>query len=158
MGWVAVLVSDKGLVAATLPCPSDRGAIWLLGRRVRSAERDDELKPALVKRLESYFLGSREQFPDKLDLSGATPFQRDVWQATREIPYGETRSYRWIAVKIGKPGAVRAVGQALGRNPLPVIVPCHRVVAADGSIGGFTGGIWMKRRLLGLEMKTVYYL
>jgi len=74
-----------------------------------------------------------------------------VWQATRLIPYGETRSYLWVAVQIGKPGAARAVGQALGRNPLPVIVPCHRVIAADGGLGGFTGGLEMKRRLLELE-------
>jgi len=74
-----------------------------------------------------------------------------VWQATRLIPYGETRSYLWVAVQIGKPGAARAVGQALGRNPLPVIIPCHRVIASDGGLGGFTGGLVMKRRLLELE-------
>lgn len=158
MGWVAILASDEGVTATTLPCPSDRGAVWLLGRRVRFAERSDELLPYLVERLESYFSGRREEFPDRLDLSDTTPFQRSVWQAARKIPYGETRSYGWLAERIGKTGAARAVGQALGKNRLPVIIPCHRVVAADGSIGGFTGGVWMKRRLLGLEMKTEYYL
>ena len=69
----------------------------------------------------------------------------------RHIRYGETRSYAWIARKMGKPRAMRAVGQALGRNPLPIIVPCHRVVAGDGGFGGFTGGIEMKRKLLKLE-------
>ncbi len=90
-------------------------------------------------------------FPDELDLSTATPFQRQVWEKTRLIPYGETRSYSWVAEQIGKPGAARAVGQALGRNPLPIIIPCHRVVASDGKLCGFAGGLGMKRRLLSLE-------
>jgi len=100
----------------------------------------------------AYFTGQRVDFPDRLDLSGATPFQRGVWQAARLIPYGETRSYAWVAGQIGKPKAARAVGQALGRNPLPLIVPCHRVLAADGGIGGFSGGVEMKKYLLAHEM------
>jgi methylated-DNA-[protein]-cysteine S-methyltransferase len=74
-----------------------------------------------------------------------------VWEKARLIPYGETRSYMWLARQIGKPQAARAVGQALGRNPLPVIVPCHRVIASDGSPGGFTGGLHRKKMLLKLE-------
>ncbi|MFH1003370.1 MAG: MGMT family protein [Chloroflexota bacterium] len=89
-------------------------------------------------------------FPDGLDLSGATPFQRRVWGVTRLIPRGETRSYGWVAGQLGVASA-RAVGQALARNPLPVIVPCHRVVAADGGPGGYRGGLALKRRLLILE-------
>lgn len=143
--------SDKGLVATTLPCPSDRGAAWLLGKGVNHAVRSDNLMPDLTERLKSYFSGSWVPFPGELDLSEATSFQRRVWQATRLIPYGETRSYLWVAEQTGRPAAVRAVGQALGKNPLPVIVPCHRVIAADGSLGGFTGGLKMKRRLLELE-------
>ncbi len=148
---MGILYSDRGLVATTLPCPSDRGAAWLLGKRVNHASRTDELLPDLVERLRSYFSGSWVSFPDELDLSEATPFQRQVWQATRLIPYGETRSYLWVAKQTGRPAAVRAVGQALGKNILPVIIPCHRVIAADGSLGGFTGGLKMKRRLLELE-------
>jgi len=90
-------------------------------------------------------------FPDRLDLSGATPFQRMVWEATRLIPYGETRSYAWVAGQVNKPGAARAVGQALGRNPLPIIIPCHRVIRGDGSLGGFSNGLEVKERLLHLE-------
>lgn len=80
-----------------------------------------------------------------------TPFQKKVWRAIQKIPYGETRSYLWIAKKIGKPKAMRAVGQACGANPLPLLIPCHRVVASHQKIGGFTGGLLLKRRLLQLE-------
>jgi len=98
-----------------------------------------------------YFSGHRVTFPDELDLSGATAFQREVWEVTRLILYGETRSYAWVAEQIRKPQAVRAVGQALGRNPLPTIIPCHRVITSDGKLGGFSDGVEMKRHLLGLE-------
>ncbi len=104
-----------------------------------------------MKRLRAYFTGRKVEFPDTLDLSVATDFQREVWDATRLIPYGETRSYTWVAEQIKKPRAVRAVGQALGRNPLPVIVPCHRVLTSNGGLGGFSGGLEMKRFLLRLE-------
>jgi len=104
-----------------------------------------------MERLGAYFAGHRVDFTDKLDLSAATAFQREVWEAARLVPCGETRSYKWVAGQIKKPKAVRAVGQALGRNPLPVIIPCHRVLAGNGGLGGFTGGLEMKRFLLRLE-------
>ena len=78
-------------------------------------------------------------------------FRRLVWEATRLIPYGETRSYGWVAKQIGKPHAARAVGQALGKNPFLIIVPCHRVIAGDGTLGGFGGGLEMKQTLLEME-------
>ena len=101
--------------------------------------------------LRAYFNGYKATFANKLDLSAATSFQREVWEKTRLIPYGETRSYTWVAEQIKRPMAVRAVGQALARNPLPVIVPCHRVLAHNGTLGGFTGGVEQKRQLLYLE-------
>jgi len=104
-----------------------------------------------MERLRMYFRGQETAFPVKLDLSGATAFQRDVWEITRAIPYGETRSYGWVAGQIKKPGAARAAGQALGRNPLPIIIPCHRVIAGNGGLGGFSGGIECKKQLLRLE-------
>jgi len=108
----------------------------------------------LMERLKAYFSGYAVAFPDKLDLSGATSFQREVWRATRLIPHGETRSYAWIARHVKKPGAFRASGQALGKNPLPILIPCHRVLASNGTLGGFTGGIEMKQYLLRLEASS----
>lgn len=87
----------------------------------------------------------------KLDLSSGTPFQQKVWRQIRKIPKGETRSYAWIAKMIGHPKAVRAVANACGANPFPVIIPCHRVVRSDGSIGGYSGPKHLKRKLLKKE-------
>lgn len=84
------------------------------------------------------------------EISG-TPFQKKVWKVLQTIPSGETRSYAWVAKKMGKPKAVRAVANACGANPLPVIVPCHRVIRSDGTLGGFTGGIAKKKKLLRKE-------
>jgi O-6-methylguanine DNA methyltransferase len=105
-----------------------------------------------VLQLQEYFRGERKQFQMTLDLRG-TPFQQRVWKALREIPYGETRSYGEIAVAVGNPHAVRAVGQANGKNPIPIIVPCHRVIQSDGKLGGFGGGLDLKEILLALEAR-----
>ncbi|MCK4368339.1 MAG: MGMT family protein [Dehalococcoidales bacterium] len=151
IGWVGVLGSNSGLLRTTLPQPSAQEAEQLLGDRVKDATRSDNFFHDLMKRLRTCFAGQRATFPDELDFSPATAFQREVWQLTRLIPYGETRSYSWVAEQLGKAGAVRAVGQALARNPLPIIVPCHRVVASDGKLGGYSGGVDMKRHLLHRE-------
>ncbi len=151
VGWIAILGSERGLVRVTLPRHSAQEAFKLLGEMAKSATLSPERFSDIAKHLKAYFDGYKVLFPDELDLSGATPFQRVVWQMTRLIPYGETRSYGWLAKKIGKPGALRAVGQALGRNPLPIITPCHRVIGSDGKLGGFSDGVEMKRRLLHLE-------
>ncbi|HMD45120.1 MAG TPA: methylated-DNA--[protein]-cysteine S-methyltransferase [Acidimicrobiales bacterium] len=100
--------------------------------------------------LTEYFDGSRTRFDLPLAPHG-TPFQRSVWFALAEIPYGETISYGDLARRVGRPNAYRAVGQANGANPLPIILPCHRVVATGGGIGGYGGGLTLKRALLGLE-------
>ncbi|MFH1775563.1 MAG: methylated-DNA--[protein]-cysteine S-methyltransferase [Chloroflexota bacterium] len=150
-GWVGVLASAQGLVRITLPQRSKAGALKLLGDSVSSATSSPDAFQDLKERLKRYFDGQKAAFPDELDLGGATPFQRRVWETTRLIPYGRTRSYSYIAGQIGKPGAARAVGQALGRNPLPIIIPCHRVIARSGRPGGFTGGLEMKISLLHRE-------
>jgi methylated-DNA-[protein]-cysteine S-methyltransferase len=103
-----------------------------------------------LKQLRAYFNGELRIFDVPLEIAG-TDFQRRVWNALRTIPYGETRSYSQIAQQIGAPRAVRAVGAANGRNPIPVIVPCHRVIGASGSLVGFGGGLEWKRLLLDLE-------
>jgi O-6-methylguanine DNA methyltransferase len=101
-----------------------------------------------------YFTGRRAFFTVPVDLTGLRPFQRKVLDLTHTIPFGETRSYSWIARGIGHPDAVRAVGTALGHNPLPFIVPCHRVLRSDGSLGGYALGLPAKSGLLGLERAT----
>ncbi len=101
--------------------------------------------------LDDYFRGGRPDFSRLLLRMEGTPFQQAVWKALQTIPYGETRTYGQIARMIGRPKAVRAVGAACGRNPLPIVVPCHRVVGADGSLTGFSCGLDRKRFLLALE-------
>ena len=100
--------------------------------------------------LEEYFKGQRTKFDLKLDMHG-TEFQKKVWQALQSIPFGETRSYLQIATQIGNPKAVRAVGAANGRNPVSIIVPCHRVIGANGKLVGYAGGVDNKTKLLDLE-------
>lgn len=151
MGWLGILGSAKGLLRITLPQPSAQEACQLLGDSVSCATWSPHLFKDLMERFKVYFSGHRMIFRDKLDFPRATHFQREVWEITRLIPYGETRSYGWVAEQIKKPQAVRAVGQALSKNPLPIIVPCHRVVTSDGKLGGFGGGVEMKKRLLSLE-------
>jgi methylated-DNA-[protein]-cysteine S-methyltransferase len=151
VGWVGVLGSNSGLLKITLPQGTAQEAERLLGDRLRETVRAGDSFADLIERLKSYFGGQRVAFNDELDLSSATAFQREVWQLTRLIPYGETRSYSWVAEKLGRAGAGRAVGQALTRNPMPIIVPCHRVVAKDGRLGGYSGGLAEKRYLLRLE-------
>ena len=115
----------------------------------RAAPADAALRRC-HQQLAEYFRGERRHFDLPLAAAG-TPFQREVWLALRQIPYGQVRSYRELAVTIGRPRAVRAVGAANGRNPLPVVVPCHRVIGSDGSLTGFAGGLALKRSLLELE-------
>ncbi len=153
LGYVGILASEKGLLGATLPQPSPTDAHRQLGKGVENASFAPDKMSGLMERLKSYFNGEKISFPDMLDLSDATPFRAAVWKQTQLIPYGETRSYQWVAKKVGKPGGARAVGQAVGANPLLIVVPCHRVIASDGGLGGFGGGLEMKKRLLAMEAK-----
>jgi len=113
-------------------------------------QRDDDAFADVRAQLDEYFAGSRREFELEFELHG-NPFERRVWQALCEIPYGETVSYGEVARAIGAPDAPRAVGLANGRNPIAVIVPCHRVIGANGSLTGYGGGLERKRRLLDLE-------
>ncbi|HME46802.1 methylated-DNA--[protein]-cysteine S-methyltransferase [Mycobacterium sp.] len=113
-------------------------------------EPDEDAFPEAVEQLAAYFAGERTSFDLDLELGG-TEFQRRVWSALQTIPYGETRSYRDIAAQVGAPSAFRAVGLANGRNPIGIIVPCHRVIGAGGSLTGYGGGLDRKRLLLELE-------
>ena len=146
VGTLTLVATGKGLVAVLWPQDDPRRV------RLPVLTRDDN-HPVLRKaetELTEYFAGKRKRFTVTLDFAG-TDFQKRVWRALLEIPFGETRSYRDIAVKLGKPTATRAVGAANGRNPISIIAPCHRVVAANGALTGFAGGLETKARLLALE-------
>ncbi len=117
---------------------------------------EDNAEPVLVeteRQLNEYFSGKRNQFELELDFAG-TPFQKQVWNALLTIPFGETRSYGQIALQLGNPKAVRAVGAANGKNPISIVAPCHRVIGASGSLTGFAGGIETKAQLLELESRN----
>ncbi|MDP2744667.1 MAG: methylated-DNA--[protein]-cysteine S-methyltransferase [Dehalococcoidia bacterium] len=150
-GWVGLLSSSKGLRRLVLPQSSAEQARSCLRSYLDGATADVPYFEALLSRLAAYFEGRAVSFEEKLDHFEATPFQVQVWEAVRGIPYGETRSYAWVAERIGPPGAARAAGQALAANPAPIIVPCHRVIRSGGGLGGFSGGQSMKEYLLKLE-------
>lgn len=151
LGWIGIARSCSGFCRVTLPQTSLPSVLALLGDVLQQLPPDNPAFGDLPERLGCYFEGKRVDFPDELDLRVASPFKRAVWQATRSIPFGETRSYKWVAERVGKPKASRAVGQALAANPLAILVPCHRVIGNDGRLCGFGGGLDMKRRLLKLE-------
>ena len=147
--WMAS--TEDGLCAISIRGGKEGISAELSGRRVDfSMTVDGKRHREAEKQLEEYFAGKRKAFDVPLDLWG-TPFQQEVWKALLRIPYGETRSYRDIAQSVGSPKAVRAVGGANGKNPVPVIVPCHRVIRSDGNLGGYGGGLDIKRELLDLE-------
>jgi methylated-DNA-[protein]-cysteine S-methyltransferase len=116
---------------------------------------DDHAFADIIDQLDAYFLGRRLRFDVELSMAG-TDFQAQVWRALTTIPYGETRSYGEIARQIGAPGAARAVGLANGRNPVAIIVPCHRVIGTNGRLTGYGGGLDRKRTLLDLEKSHSY--
>ncbi|MBI5849321.1 MAG: methylated-DNA--[protein]-cysteine S-methyltransferase [Nitrospirae bacterium] len=115
------------------------------------APKQTKISAVVRKELSEYFEQGRRDFTFKTAFLEGTGFEQEVWNSLKEIPYGETRTYKWIADRIGKPLASRAVGNALGKNPIPIVFPCHRVVESDGSIGGYTPGVDIKRRLLEIE-------
>ncbi|HSW50976.1 MAG TPA: methylated-DNA--[protein]-cysteine S-methyltransferase [Bryobacteraceae bacterium] len=121
------------------------------GGCLQGVSKDNPFLDEAARQLEAYFAGSRKVFDLPLDLRG-TAFQRSVWRELLGIPFGQTRTYAEVARAIGSPRAVRAVGAANGANPVPIIVPCHRVVASGGGLGGYGGGVQLKRRLLELEL------
>lgn len=152
LGWVGIVYSMKGLQRLILPMASTEETLSAVKDLPLSMDDSDSVPLGdLPQRLQQYFNGERVDFYDRLDLSGATRFQQSVWEVARSIPHGQTRSYGWVAEQLRKPRAVRAIGQALGKNHLPIIIPCHRVIRSDGNLGGFRGGLDMKKLLLQLE-------
>lgn len=153
LGTMRAFATRAGVVRLVLPA-EDADAVTeeLAARLSPRLLRGDTAPTTRVRReLDEYFAGRRRAFDVALDWSLSRAFRREVLEATARIPYGETRSYRGVATAAGRPAAVRAAGTALATNPLPIVVPCHRVVRSDGSIGAYLGGAATKERLLGLE-------
>ncbi|MFA5366733.1 MAG: methylated-DNA--[protein]-cysteine S-methyltransferase [Dehalococcoidia bacterium] len=150
LGQILAVGSEKGLRRISIHT-SRTAAVESAARQFPNAIESANVFGDLPQNLQRYARGERIVFKDELDFDDATTFQRKVWESACVIPYGETRTYEWLAQRIGKTKATRAVGQALKRNPFPIIVPCHRVVGKDGSLTGFSAGIDLKKRLLDLE-------
>jgi methylated-DNA-[protein]-cysteine S-methyltransferase len=144
LGPLTLLAGEAGLTGLSFP-----GRATGLDER----DRDPAALAGVVAQLEAYFSGERRAFELPLALAG-TPFQRRVWAELRRIPYGATVSYMELAERVGRPDIVRGVAAAVGRTPVPIVVPCHRVVGADGSLTGYGGGLQRKRALLDLEARV----
>ena len=159
LGWCAAARSEKGICRFVLPVETADAAeaeilesvAVLRGLRVL---RGKNCMHALARAVARYFDGRAADFGGfPVDLSSGTPFQQKVWSAIRRIPRGQVRTYKWIGAEIGRPDACRAIGRAVGANPVPLLVPCHRVVGSDGSLVGFSaaGGLELKARMLEIE-------
>ncbi len=147
--WWELVPSPLGAIIVTVDGDARLTEIRLDGEQ-RTGPRDAQRCAAARTQLTEYFAGKRREFDLQLAPRG-TPFQQRVWQALLAIPFGVVRTYGDVARDIGQPLAMRAVGQANGRNPIPIVIPCHRVIAGDGTIGGYSSGLNVKHRLLALE-------
>ena len=153
LGACAV-VGASGRVCGLVICePSAKAAERIVRSRWPQAGPDRRAFAPQAKQIQDYFRGRRVSFRARVAMEQASGFERAVYRAAMRIPYGQVRTYGWIARRIGRPRAARAVGNALGRNPVPIIVPCHRVVRSDGLLGGFSArqGVALKQKLLALE-------
>ena len=150
VGPLFLAVSDRGLCAVSFRSSLDDFLRRMERRGFRPAPGPGRVQKA-VEQLREYFAGRRRRFDMTIDLAGQTPFQRQVLEATARVPAGMVASYGDIARAIGRPKATRAVGAALGQNPVPIVVPCHRIIGSDGGLHGYGGGLDIKEKLLRLE-------
>ncbi len=151
-GWIGLAVSGEGLAGLVLPRPSrEQARCRLVEAWPDGVEGDAGESGALLVKLRRYFEGGVVRFDERLDLTKYPTFYQEAWQVVSSIPYGETRTYAQVAVMAGCPKASRAVGNAMAANPLPIIVPCHRVVRSDGTLGNYADDPNMKKRLLQME-------
>jgi O-6-methylguanine DNA methyltransferase len=167
LGWCAAARGGKGICAFVLPIPGAQTAeaeiLALTAQLLLAGAPAPRRAPSALRRLAEaaarYFDGEAVHFDEfPVDLSSGTSFQRRVWSVIGRIPYGQVRTYRWIGVETGRPKAARAIGQAVGANPVPLLIPCHRVVGSDGSLAGFSaaGGIGLKAKMLELEKVRIH--
>ncbi len=157
LGWVGISGDGQGLTKLVLPEKTRKEALDKLSINLQPGNQLillDSRFASLVDKITGYFHGKRENFDrETVNLYGYTPFQQKVLHEARKIPYGETRTYQWLAEQAGHSRAYRAVGGVMSMNPLPLIIPCHRVISSQGKLGGFsaTGGVALKKKMLELE-------
>ena len=154
LGWTGVAATPAGIYRVALALSGEPEFLKTLRILHPSPEKRGDKLAGVEKEFHLYFRGMLKQFSCKLDLTGGTYFQQQVWRKLMTIPFGKTKSYKWLARSVNRPKAFRAAGNANGRNPVPVIVPCHRVIRQNGDLGGFTGGTHLKQFLLDLEAKS----
>ena len=157
-GWAGFVYDKKGLRNLVLPEANKEDILF----RMKNESKSDALikesigQEDVISRIKEYFMGKKIDFSDwRLDLEKFTNFQRKIMQVVQKIPYGETRSYKWVAQAAGYPQAYRAVGNTMRNNPLPLVIPCHRVIKSDGGLGGFSGkeGIDYKKKMIDFESR-----
>ena len=153
LGWMGLVGNENGVERIFLPGLKKEELRREILEEFPECREDTKFLRQSQKELTEYFSGRRRKFAFSLDLARATPFQKKVYDQMRKIPFGEVRTYEWLAKKIGHPRALRAVGGANGKNRWPVVIPCHRIVGRDGRLTGFSapGGLALKARLLKLE-------
>jgi O-6-methylguanine DNA methyltransferase len=153
IGWMGLVGTEKGVQRIFLPGPKKEELRRRILGEFPGCPEDTGFLGQAKKELTEYFSGRRVRFDFPLEISGATPFQQKAYRIMSTIPFGEVRTYRWLAQKIGSPKALRAVGGANAKNRWPLAIPCHRVVGSDGRLTGFSapGGLALKARLLELE-------
>ncbi len=139
VGLIYLIFSGKSLVGISFRKPA------------QTAFKKASASRLFLNELKDYFQGKNSGFSQKIKFLEGTDFEKKVWLRLKNIPFGETKTYKWLSEKIGNPSATRAVGRALSKNPVPIVLPCHRVIESDGSIGGYSSGVNIKRRLLEIE-------
>lgn len=151
-GLMGLAASDRGLLNVQSRITSEKAYITFLKKTFSALPQKNikRMKP-IADQLKLYLKGKLQTFDIPLDLVTGTDFQKQVWRKLATIPYGETRSYAWLAQAVQRPKAYRAVGNANGKNPISILLPCHRVIQSNGDLGGYTGGLHIKKALLNLE-------
>ena len=155
IGLVFVAKNACGVCRISFPHDTEKDFLHVFLKKVATPiERNDASLQYEIAALRAYFSGKQVIFDFPLDINSGTPFQTKVWKKLQEIPYGECRSYQWVAEQIGSPRASRAVGSANHKNPFPPVIPCHRVVGADGQLTGYASGLAIKKWLLEEEFRV----
>ena len=158
LGWCGIIYGNKGLIKMYLPGMKKKTLEKTIFSFYENLVEGTSSIKMVIKNIYNYFKRNNAQLNFPIDMEAMTEFEKKAYKRTMQIPFGKVKTYKWLAEKIGVPGGARAVGNVLGRNPVPLIIPCHRVVRSNGKLGGFSapGGISLKRKMLLIEGHTIY--